>query len=600
MIKSWLTEFNLVWQSFLQTELGLTPIELNDEPELSWQWGARGRGDLVNSAALKLGQRTDEPPYELAERLASGFQQCLPLGLAVKIEVARPGFLNLYFSQSCWPELTKASQGAPEINNAGRTDQQSRHWLIEFGQPNTHKVPHIGHLFSYVFGQALANLFEATGDRVTRLNYQGDIGPHVAKCLYAISQQPFSADQLSGEELALARVNYLQSCYQAGALAYADDPTAKIAIDQINQALYRGDQEWCGLWLRTRQWSLDYYQLFEAEIGIKYTKSYLESQLFAEGQAIAQKATEAQNGQTAILVRDQGAIIFKPDPEKPTEAKLHTRVFISSADTPTYEAKELGLFQAKLRDFEFDYSLTTTANEQNGYFQVVNYVASRIWPTRLAGKIEHLGYGLMNLTTGKMSSRTGQMVTAFDLVAQTKQAVSQYLAANRDYSLEQIEEICQAVAWGAIKYSFLKQTATKNMSFDLASSISFEGDSGPYLQYTYARTQTLLAKAKSQSSEQGTDSVSELVYTETEQQLILTLLAWPDVLTEAKAMRSLHQVATWLYRLASQFSKFYEATPVNHEANPVLRQRRLKLVQSVATGLREGLALMGIECLDQI
>ncbi len=597
MQQSWLLNFNLLWQDYLQTELGLTPIELGDEPELAWQWGARGRGDLVNSAPLKLGQRLEQTPYDLATRLAAGFQSLDPVGLTVKIEVARPGFLNLYFSQSSWALLDQATNKT----TSKTTETEAQHWLIEFGQPNTHKVPHIGHLFSYIFGEALAKLVEASGDRVTRLNYQGDIGPHVAKCLYAIGQQPFEPNGLTGQELALARVNYLQRCYQAGALAYADDPIAKTAIDQINQALYRGDQEWHELWLRTRQWSLDYYQEFEAEIGIKYTKSYLESQLFAEGQAIAEAATEFQNNQPAILIRDQGAVIFRPNPELPTEAKLHTRVFVSSADTPTYEAKELGLFQAKLQDFEFDYSLTTTANEQNGYFQVVNYVASRIWPIRLAGKVEHLGYGLMNLTSGKMSSRTGQMVTAFDLVAQTKQAVRQYLAANRDYSPEQIEEICQAVAWGAIKYSFLKQTATKNMSFDLASSISFEGDSGPYLQYTYARTQTLLAKSGNQNLDlSSTASSAVLEYTETEQQLILTLLAWPDVLAEAKAMRSLHQIATWLYRLASQFSKFYEATPVNREANAALRQRRLQLVQAVAFGLRDGLTLLGIECLDQI
>lgn len=597
MQQSWLNTFNTAWQGYLQTELGLTPIELGDEPELAWQWGERGRGDLVNSAALKLAQRLEQNPYELALRLASGFQGLVPNDLTVKIEAARPGFLNLYFTQSSWSTLARAI--GRDSNN--QEESQVRHWLIEFGQPNTHKVPHIGHLFSYIFGQALAKLIEASGDTVTRLNYQGDIGPHVAKCLYATAKQPFDSSGMTGNELALARVNYLQSCYQAGAQAYEEDPVAKQAIDQINQALYRGEKEWRERWLTTRQWSLDYYQQFESELGIKYDKSYLESQLFAEGQAIAEAATEPRNGQAAVLVRDQGAIIFRPNPDLPTEAKLHTRVFVSSAETPTYEAKELGLFQAKLRDFEFDYSFTTTANEQNGYFQVVNYVATRLWPSRLSGRVEHLGYGLINLTTGKMSSRTGQLVTAFDLVSQTKEAVRQYLMANRDYSPAQIEKISQAVAWGAIKYSFLKQTATKNMSFDLASSISFEGDSGPYLQYTYARTQTLLAKAKSQNPDRSsTSSSTALEYTETEQQLILTLLAWPDVLAEAKAMRSLHQIATWLYRLASQFSKFYEATPVNSEANEALRRRRLELVQTVANGLCDGLALLGIETLDQI
>src|SRR3989344_6103102 len=207
---------------------------------------------------------------------------------------------------------------------------------LEYGQPNTHKLPHIGHLFSYIYGESLSRLFEAVGDTVYRCNYQGDVGLHVAKFLYKVQSEGDKLQRLKSLE---EKVFFLQQCYQEGSRIYDENTQAKVGIDAINKKIYHKDPEILKLWEETRAWSIDYYAEFEKRLGITYNKHYFES----ETGPLGKKIVEEHVG--SVFEKSDGAIVFRGE-----KFGLHTRVFITSEGNPTYEAKDIGTEYQKYQD----------------------------------------------------------------------------------------------------------------------------------------------------------------------------------------------------------------------------------------------------------
>lgn len=543
-------------------------------------------GDYATSVAFVLAGQLKQSPLTVAETVARAISVDETIH---KVEAVAPGYINITLKERVLLEqLNQVKAGTDRYGQQRVVNPQQI--LFEYGQPNTHKIPHIGHLYSYCYGESAVRLLEAIGHKVYRANYQGDVGLHVAKCLWAYKQE--SKDQTSKikntDSMPLAeKVQYLQECYQVGSAAYDDDPSAKAEINEMNRSIYQADLAIHALWQETRQWSLDYYRAFEAKLGITYDSYYLESQVSDKGKAIV----TAHVG--PVFEEDQGAIIFRGEPHG-----LHTRVFVNQAGNPTYEAKDIGLAEKKREDYQFDLSIITTANEQNAYWQVVKKAIELIWPDYI-GKIKHMGYGLINLTTGKMSSRTGQIVTAPGLVAMVEERIKAYIDEHRDYPDEDRDAIAQKVAIGAIKYSFLKSAALKNMTFDLESSIAFDGDSGPYLLYTYVRCLSLLRKA-------GLDRLSSVdaidpsySMNELERSLVSYLSRFPEVVTQAAESYSPHIVANYLFDLAQRFSLFYDRYQIVTD-NKAESQFRLAVTAVVGQTLKNGLDLLGIETVDKI
>ena len=479
-----------------------------------------------------------------------------------KIE-EKAGFVNFYLSKKTL--LDNLNSTISFTNNNQTT-------LLEFGQPNTHKLPHIGHLFSYVYGESCARLLELVGNKVIRLNYQGDIGLHVAKCLYIVMRDEAEISKLSTLE---DKINFLQKYYQEGSKIYAEDEQIKQTIDDLNTKIYEKNEEVFDLWNMTRQWSLDYYQQFEKRLDVQYERSYFESETFETGKKIVLENIGK------VFEESEGAIIFDGEPHG-----LHKRVFINSKGNPTYEGKDIGLMWQKIKDWQFDKCIVTTACEQNEYWKVIKTACEMLFP-QIKDKITHLGFGMISLKSGKMSSREGSIISAMNLIDEVK---SKILEKYPDTNPEIVEEL----ALSAIKYSFLKSEAKKNSVFDIDESVSLHGNSGPYIQYAHARCKSLLKGYQKQDFKNiGVELVKEEI------DLLRHFIVFENVLDSSSRSYSPHLLCNYLYELTKNFSVFYEKLPIL-KASEESKTLRLSLVQKTSEIISQSLSLLGIKALDKI
>ena len=312
-------------------------------------------------------------------------------------------------------------------------------------------------------------------------------------------------------------------------------------------------------------------------MGITFDKYYFESEISDKGKDLVNKHLGK------IFEKSENAIVFEGE-----KYGLHTRVFVNSQGNPTYEAKDLGLIAAKLNDFKFDLSLVTTAAEQNEYWKVIGKASVLLFP-QLENKYKHLGFGMINLITGKMSSRTGQIINAVTLIEEVKSRVKSAFSMKDDV-------LVQIIALAAVKYSFLKSDAFKNISFDMERSIAKDGDSGPYLLYTFVRTQSILKQSKEKKDVQI--EVPSTLENE-EEVLLRKLYLFPEFIEKALEYNSPHFIATFLFDLAQSYNIFYQKHPVLKSEGEV-RQFRLLLTESVGKILKQGLYLLGIETVDKM
>jgi arginyl-tRNA synthetase len=322
-----------------------------------------------------------------------------------------------------------------------------------------------------------------------------------------------------------------------------------------------------------RKESLEYFEKIYKRLGTQFDEYFFESETGGFGKELVEQNPE-------IFEKSDGAVVYKGDESK----GLHTRVFINKEGLPTYEAKELGLAKIKYDTFPYDISIIITGNEVNDYFRVLLDAMSKVFP-ELAAKTEHYSHGMLRLPTGKMSSRTGDVITAESLIEETKVKALAKIAESK-FTDEEKNMIAEQVAIGAIKYSILRQASGKDIIFDFEQSLSFEGDSGPYLQYTHARTLSLLAKAGDKKSD-----VSTMAHTEAPS-LHKHILRFPEIVLRAQAEREPHYVATYLIELAREFNGFYGNTIVLDGAPD--EPYKLALVAMTSRVLKQGLGLLGI------
>lgn len=482
-------------------------------------------------------------------------------------------FINFSISNTAlWSEIDRILE---EKDSFGKhTDLQGKKIIVEFAHPNTHKLFHIGHLRNITTGESLSRILESASARVIRVNYQGDVGLHIAKCIYGIQHADQSLDQLTELQ---EKINFLGTSYAAGHKAYEEDPTAKKEIQKINQQIFSGDPEIKILWEKTREWSLEYFDSLYKRLYTKFDRLFFESEVAETGLAIALDALEKR-----ILSKSDGAIIF--DGEK---HGVHTRVFVNSWGLPTYEAKELGLAQKEFSEFgEIDQCIHVVAAEQTSFFKTT-FKVEELLDEKYLGKQKHFTYGFVDLKDGKMSSRAGNVVEANWLLENVKAKLSEKFPSP--------SESTEILTIAATKYSFLKVEAQKNTQFDIDESISIHGNSGPYLLYCYARAKSILAKESSQDStsdSQANESAEEFT-------LLRTLAKFPEAVESASQKMAPHIIATYLFDLAQKFNKLYESTPIL-KANKDDRVRLLKLISATAQVLKNGLYLLGIETLESI
>lgn len=517
-------------------------------------------GDLATNVALQLGKQLGKKPRDIAETLAAAVRE---LDEVLETTVAGPGFLNIRLTDEAL--LASWSLQAP---------QTLRHQtvVVEYSDPNPFKVLHAGHLYTSVMGDAIANLVEAAGATVHRVNFGGDVGLHVGKSMWAIVRSLGGElpDKLSSID-PQRRAEWMAERYVEGSNAYDDDHTARAEIVEYNKRVYRlhadadTSSDFARLYWTCREWSYAYFESFYARIGSRFDKYYPESATAERGL----KEVRAQVGE--VFDESQGAIVFVGE-----AFGLHTRVFINRDGLPTYETKDVGLLFQKYDDYHFDRSIVITANEQEQYMSVVLKAIEQFAP-ELAASSLHLTHGMVKLVGGvKMSSRKGNFLSAVSVLDAAEQAnIAQNGAADTRVSL------------GAIKYAFLKQRMGGDIVYDPAESVSLQGNSGPYLQYAHARACSIITKSTAASS----DLVGEH-FDESERSLVLKLSGYPETLAVATRELQPHLISTYLYELAQVFNRFYEGSRIIDDPRESVR---LALVTRYRDTLASGLGLLSIE-----
>ena len=437
-------------------------VELDHPGELS-------HGDYSSNVALAAAKAAGTSPRALAEKIVA---ELGAIDGVQKIDVAGAGFINFTLAREFFPEATKEILAQGE--KWGWNDHVKGYKVVvEYAQPNPFKPFHIGHLMSTTMGESVSRFVEASGANTFRVNYQGDIGPHIAKCIWGLQKEgldPTNADDLG-------------KAYVIGASAYEDDVSAKAEIDELNKRLYENDPSLKKIYDAGRASSLAHFEELYKVLNTRFDKYFFESETAPVGMKMVEEGKKR-----GIFEESDGAIVYKGE-----KAGLHTRVFVTSRGLPLYETKELGLAQLKKEAFPYDLNITTVAVEQDSYFKVVEAALAELVP-EMKGKYTHVAFGMMQLSSGKMSSRKGNIVTGESLIEEMR-AKAFAKMEGRDLG-EEKHAVADAVAVAAIKYGILKQARGKNIIFDPEASLSFEGDSGPYLQYSYVRAQSVLKKAK--------------------------------------------------------------------------------------------------------
>src|SRR3989344_1679421 len=542
-------------------------------------------GDYSTNVAMACAKNLKTNPKELAEKIVAEMSKAAFDNLE-KIEVAGAGFINFHLSRKFFAKSDE------EILNQGEdvgknNSLQGKKIMVEYTDPNPFKPFHIGHLMTNAIGESIARILEHSGAAVSRANYQGDVGLHVAKAIWGLLKNPELADQSIVSNAAEA--TNIGKAYVAGATAYESDEKIKKEIDEVNKKIYdRSDKKINELYDWGFRVTMDAFEDLYKILGTKFDYYFVESIMAPIGERVVKdnldKIIDSRDSKM-IFEKSDDAIVFKAEKYDP---KLHTRVFITSGGIPTYEAKELGLALEKFRtEPNLDLSVAITANEQADYMKVVAKALSLIHP-EYENKMLHITHGMMRLATGKMSSRKGNVVTGESLIRDTVELVHQRLEA-RDWDHEIKEKVASIVGVAALKYSILKQSTGGDIMYDFDKSISFEGDSGPYLQYSYARANSVLEKAKKENIFPDPHAFG-MEISEVEK----LLYRFPEVVSRSASEYEPHYIASYLIEVARAFNSFYGNTVIV-DTKDKTSSYKIALTFAFSFVIKNGLQLLGIQ-----
>lgn len=547
--------------------------------------GDLAHGDFSTNVALAYAKELSMNPREVAEKIVAALHASGENNLVREITIAGPGFINFYLSDEFFTQTTQKIAHLKDVWGANET-LAGKKVMVEYTQPNPFKPFHIGHLMSNAIGESVSRLVEFSGATIVRANYQGDVGPHVAKAIWYLQKIKNETGSLLPKSLEgdspkhiIFQAQYIGDCYVNGSDAYENNPESKLEIDEINKKIYeKTDPEVNQIYDWGREVTLEAFEKIYHTLGTKFDHYFFESEMAPIGQAIVM-----DNIPKVFEVSD-GAIVFHAEKFDP---KLHTRVFVNSKGLPTYETKEIGLTVTKFEKENPDISIVTTAIEQAEYMKVVEKALSIIRP-ELQSRMKHITHGMMRLASGKMSSRKGNVVTGESLITDSRDVVFEKIA-DRGFDETTREQIATAVGVAALKYSILKSSLGSDIIYDFEKSISFEGDSGPYLQYSAIRAQAILKKAEPMDLAPEAGSRASLPITTLERMLY----RFPLVVSRAREDYEPHHVATYLTELASAFNQFYNDGVILDATNPTAPYK-LALVQAFFSTMKNGLWVLGI------
>lgn len=509
-------------------------------------------GDYATNVALQLSKQLSKPPREIAEQIVA---ELAGHDVIAAAEVAGPGFINLRLTDGALVKLATTSPASVRSDTV----------VIETNNPNPFKAMHIGHGYNAILGDTIANLIEASGATTYRVSYHGDVGLHVGKSMYSwlrfVGDDPAKLQTIPESE----HNRFMSKMYAEGSQAYKQDPAAKAQIDELTkQSFTREDPVYAAVYETCKAWSFAGIDAMVALLGNKpIVQRFVESDADVRGVAIVKKHTPA------IFIESDGALVFPG-----SRYGSFDNAYVTSRGLGLYGARDLGLMQLKNEQYHPDKSYIITGGEQAAYFQGVIAAAGLVWPDA-KGVTVNIPTGLVKLSTGKMSSRDGDVLEVEWLFDQFRSAIVSRGGEPKD----------ELIA-GAMRYQFLKVKIGGDVVFDVNEAVSLHGNTGSYLQYAHARACSILAKKPVDTHDWSSENLEP-----GERTLVRKLGEYGEVAELAMTELLPHHVCTYLYELAQAFNRFYEQHRVLGDPREALR---LKLVDQYAATLRGGLELLGI------
>ena len=508
------------------------------------------------------------------------------------------GFLNLVIAQQAWMELLDDIDAADNFGYKA-VDEDAPLCMIEYSSPNTNKPLHLGHVRNNLLGWSLAKIMEANGWKVVKTNIVNDRGIHICKSMLAWQkwgngETPESSgkkgDHLIGDYYVLFDKHYREEIKQLVADGM-DEEQAKLEAPLIKEAREmlvkweQNDPEVRNLWKMMNDWVYAGFDETYKALGVSFDKIYYESETYLAGKKKVEEGLE----KGLFFRKDDGSVWADF-----TDEGLDQKLLLRSDGTSVYMTQDIGTAQMRFEDYSIDKMIYVVGNEQNYHFQVLSLLLDRLgfkWGKELV----HFSYGMVELPNGKMKSREGTVVDADELVAamisDARQMSEDKVNKLEGISDEERNEIARIVGMGALKYFILKVDARKNMLFNPEESIDFNGNTGPFIQYTHARIRSILRKA----GDNVQTSMSNVELNEKETALIQKLNEFPVVVEQAGKDYSPSGIANYCYELTKEFNQFYHDYSILNAESEDTKQVRLMIARNVAKTLKNGMALLGIE-----
>ncbi|MDO8603866.1 MAG: arginine--tRNA ligase [bacterium] len=564
----------------VQEVLGVIGIEANDVT--IERPGDSTHGDYSTNVALVYGKKTGASPRELAGKLVEKILET-PADYIEKIEIAGAGFTNFFLAN----EAIQSENAKEETTHI--TKYTDKKILVEHSSPNLFKPFHIGHLMNNIIGEFVTRATKIGGGSTTTISFPSDVSLGIAKAVFVLLE-----DKKEGKDvLALSddeKIIAFGEAYRRGVAYFDEHPDEIEKAKEIARIIYdkKHQSETRELFERAKEINTAYFIKIISELGSAIQETIYESEAGERGQEIVL----ANTGEGKVFTKSEGAIVYVPDEER---KDLHTAVFINSEGYPTYEAKDLGLIDLKFSKFNPDLSYFITDSEQTSHFKVVLDAGAKLggeWGARVEKSV-HVPHGRMLFKGQKMSSRLGGVPLALDVISVVEEEVRERAGEKTAHlSSDEKKKLEREIALSALRIAVLRAKPGMNINFDPDSSLSFEGDSGPYLLYTHARTASLLEKGKEKGYEVKFGNIPA-------GDLERALLHYELILKEATENLAPQKLVTYLFEVAQLFNGFYAVNQIITE-NKENSEHYLAVVKRVKTVLKDGLWVLGISAPDKM